>query len=89
MAVMALVGIASLGAVFMVMFLVAITPHRKHYEPYVEDSFLAPECNPTSGLRLVPSTFPNKTYRMPVTTPACATRRRSPAAEQEQRIQAR
>jgi hypothetical protein len=79
MGVMVLVGIASLGGLFMVAFLVALSHEEAHPKrrPHIVRSALA---------KSVPMT---STLRTPLQTRESSVRRRSLDAEPQQRVQAR
>ncbi len=93
MAVMVLVGAASLGALFMVAFLVALSRDGRRPMPHREESFMVLEGHLKPGPRLVPgiSTAPllvRKTLRTPLEPWASSTRNQV-ADEPRQTRQAR
>lgn len=94
MAVMVLVGIASLGGLFMVVFLVAISYDGARPKPAHEESFVILASKPVAGPQLVRSAFAKtvpmtRTVRTPVQTAEPSVRGRSADSGPEQRVQAR
>jgi hypothetical protein len=95
MGVMVLVGIASLGGLFMVAFLVAISHKGARPAPAAAESLLILASKPVARPHLVRSATPKtvtmtRTLKTPVVvTPGSSVRRRSADARPQQRIQAR
>jgi hypothetical protein len=94
MGVMVLVGIASLGGLFMVAFLVALSHEEAHPKRRPAESFLILPSNPVARPHIVRSALAKSvpmtsTLRTPLQTRESSVRRRSLDAEPQQRVQAR
>ncbi len=89
MAVMVLVVLASLGALFLVGLLIALDRDQARAKQACAESFIVLEQKARRGPRLVRSATSNKSYRVPQATPAGTVLRPPAAPEQQPRTQAR